>query len=217
MKKKSLITMLVSLSLVAVVGVGATLAYLSDSTQTLNNTFTVGADIDISLVEHVGSATGTEDLDGIAFTDLQPGDVLYKDPTVTVTKGSTASRVFIKVVGIDALEAIDTNGSTVAGTDFSVTGFDSAQWLKVAQADKSVPANATKDGIYQYVGTTDRIVAKTDPVTGVDTKLPALFTTVTYNTTAQQTSTPLPITVTACAIQSDNLNDAQSLTEAIFN
>jgi len=212
MKKKSLITMLVSLSLVAVVGVGATLAYLSDSTQTLNNTFTVGADIDISLYEHVGNIEGAKDLDGIAFTDLMPGTSLYKDPTVEVTANSSACKVFIKVVGIDALEGIDTNGST-AGTDFSVTGLDSTNWVKVAEVDKTTPNVSKKDGIYQYIGTADRIVAKAT----TNTVLAPLFTGVTYNSTAQETSTPSAITVTACAIQAANLNDADALTNAVFN
>lgn len=217
MKKKSLITMLVSLSLVAVVGVGATLAYLSDSTQTLNNTFTVGSNIDISLYEHVGSATGTPDFDGIAFTDLMPGTSIYKDPTVEVKANSSACKVFIKVVGIDDLEKIDTNGTTVTGTDFSVTGLDTNNWVKVANFDKSplTAADATKkDGIYQYKGTADRIVAK---VVDTNTVLAPLFTGVTYNSTAQGTSTPSPITVTACAIQAANLNDADALTNAVFN
>ena len=48
MKKKSLLTMLLALTLVAVVGVGATLAYLSDSTGAMTNTFTVGSGIDIT-------------------------------------------------------------------------------------------------------------------------------------------------------------------------
>lgn len=212
MKKKSLITMLVSLSLVAVVGVGATLAYLSDSTQTLNNTFTVGSNIDISLYEHDGSATGAKDLDGIAFTDLMPGTSLYKDPTVEVTANSSACKVFIKVVGIDALEGIDTN-TTVAGTDFTVTGLDSTNWVKVAETNKSAANPLTKDGIYQYKGTTDRVVAKATS----NTVLAPLFTGVTYNSTAQASSTPSPITVTACAIQAANLNDTDALTNAVFN
>ena len=216
MKKKSLITMLVALSLVAVVGIGATLAYLSDSTQTLDNTFTVGADIDISLVEHEGNVSGNEITTGKAFTDLQPGDVLYKDPTVTVSANSTACRVFMKVTGIDALEAIDTNG-TVAGTDYSVTGF-TANWVKVANPDKSIPADLNKkDGIYQYVGIkadANDIVIKA----ALNTVLEPLFTNVTYSTDALSTEgSTKEIKISACAIQADNLDVAQSLTEAIFS
>ena len=49
--KKSLITMLVAIVLVAAVGVGATLAFLTDSTKEKVNTFTVG-NVDIELTEN---------------------------------------------------------------------------------------------------------------------------------------------------------------------
>jgi len=48
--KKKLITLIVALALVASVGVGATLAYLSDTTETVENVFQVG-NINISVVE----------------------------------------------------------------------------------------------------------------------------------------------------------------------
>lgn len=42
MKKKSLVTMLAAVCLTGVVMVGATLAYFSDKTDVVTNTFTVG-------------------------------------------------------------------------------------------------------------------------------------------------------------------------------
>ena len=51
MKKKNFLTILLSLALVAVIGVGATLAYLTDNTQTVNNKFTFD-DIEITLKEN---------------------------------------------------------------------------------------------------------------------------------------------------------------------
>ena len=47
MNKKSLLMMMVTICLIAVVGVGATLAYLSDATNVMTNTFTVGSGIDV--------------------------------------------------------------------------------------------------------------------------------------------------------------------------
>lgn len=42
MQKKKLLTAIMSLSLVAVVGIGGTFAYLSDKTELVTNTFAVG-------------------------------------------------------------------------------------------------------------------------------------------------------------------------------
>ena len=47
MKKKSLVMMLVSLGLVGTIMVGATLAFFTDQTEAVTNTFSVGANVDI--------------------------------------------------------------------------------------------------------------------------------------------------------------------------
>ncbi len=106
--KKSLITMLVALVLVAAVGVGATLAYLTDSTEEKINTFTVG-DVDIDLTEEADAARTDalveETEDGYSFTNLQPGDVVNKKPVVTVAEGSNKCYVYVKVSEVDYLTA----------------------------------------------------------------------------------------------------------------
>jgi len=98
--KKSLITMLVALVLVAAVGVGATLAYLTDSTDAKINTFKVG-DVDIELTE-TADANGTQAVvtatrEGFKFENLQPGDIVNKKPVVTVAADSNSCYVFVKV------------------------------------------------------------------------------------------------------------------------
>ena len=163
MKKKSLLTMLVALTLVAVVGVGATLAYLSDSTGTLTNTFTVGNGINIeqdesdeSTPDNPNDRTET----GNDYTDIQPGDKLVKDPTVTIVKNSTECYVFMKLTGADAL----------AAQGFAFGGFDATKWIKADGLD-------TLDGVYRYYTT----VAES----AEDQKLAPLFTDVTYDINAE--------------------------------
>ncbi len=117
--KKSLITMLVALVLVAAVGVGATLAYLTDSTEAKVNTFTVG-DVDIELTE-TASAGNTDAVveatnDGFSFDNLQPGDVVNKKPVVTVVEGSNKCYVYVKVSESTYLTAdIDTEAWEALG------------------------------------------------------------------------------------------------------
>lgn len=83
MKKKTLALVLALTLLVAGV-VGGTLAWLTDQTAEVKNTFTVG-DINIGLTE-----TTTD-------YKMVPGNTIAKDPTVTVKANSEACWLFVKV------------------------------------------------------------------------------------------------------------------------
>ena len=80
-------TLVALLSLVLLLGcsLGGTLAWLSDSTGPVTNTFTVG-DINISLDE-------SNDLD----LTIVPGVPIKKDPKVTVLEGSEACWLFVEI------------------------------------------------------------------------------------------------------------------------
>lgn len=80
-------TLVALLSLVLLLGcsLGGTLAWLSDSTGPVTNTFTVG-DINISLDE-------SNDLD----LTIVPGVPIKKDPKVTVKANSEACWLFVKI------------------------------------------------------------------------------------------------------------------------
>ena len=134
MNKKSLLMMMVTICLIAVVGVGATLAYLTDSTDTLTNTFTLGkTDIEIDEPEWEEPE------------DIVPGQEIAKDPTVTVMANSVDSYVFMSISGVDAMEA--------AGFEL---GEINAAWVKADGAD-------SKDGIYVYSDANGpAVVAKSD-------------------------------------------------------
>lgn len=135
MNKKSLLMMMVTICLIAVVGVGATLAYLTDTTETLTNTFTLGkTDIEIDEPEWEEPE------------DIVPGQEIAKDPTVTVKAKSVDSYVFMSVSGIDEMEA--------AG--FEVGEFN-AVWVKADDTEG-------KDGIYVYSDAEGNpaVVAKAD-------------------------------------------------------
>lgn len=84
MKKKSL-ALVLALAMIVVCVVGGTLAWLTDKTAPVTNTFTYG-DINITLAE-------SEDLD----LKMIPGYTIDKDPTVTVVKDSEKCYLFVKV------------------------------------------------------------------------------------------------------------------------
>ena len=83
MKKRTLIILV---ALVAVFGmaVGGTIAWLTDQTEPITNTFTVG-NINIELKE-----TATD-------FKMVPGVTIAKDPKITVKSGSEACYLFVKV------------------------------------------------------------------------------------------------------------------------
>ena len=83
MKKKALALVLALTLLVAGV-VGGTLAWLTDRTAEVKNTFTVG-DINIGLTETT------------ADYKMVPGNTIAKDPTVTVKANSEACWLFVQV------------------------------------------------------------------------------------------------------------------------
>lgn len=81
--RKVLLTVCCAALLVCVT-IGATVAYLTDSTQEIKNTFTVG-NVDISLAETTSNYK------------MVPSQPIDKDPTVTVEAGSEACWLFVKI------------------------------------------------------------------------------------------------------------------------
>lgn len=91
MKKKS-IAIVLALVLLVCCAVGGVLAWLTDTTDPVVNTFTVG-NVDITLAESVDT-----DSDGAASFKMVPGQTITKDPKVTVVRGSEDCWLFVKVV-----------------------------------------------------------------------------------------------------------------------
>lgn len=83
MKKKIAIS-IVAVALVLCCAIGGTLAWLTDKTGPVTNTFTVG-DINIDLAETTSDYK------------MVPGNTIAKDPKVTVEAGSEACWLFVKV------------------------------------------------------------------------------------------------------------------------
>lgn len=108
MKKKNLITAAVSLALVAVVGVGATLAYFTDKTETKKNVFSAGK-VSINLIDETWDVDGQvkgeyyekDGITGIEYENLMPGDVVSKVVGVENNADSQDAYVAIRVT-VDA-------------------------------------------------------------------------------------------------------------------
>ena len=107
MNRKKIITLCLSIILLALIGVGGTLAYLTSNTEQLNNRFTFSNGISMQLDEDridKNLHTVTEENGVIAGSDkgndylnVLPGEVLHKDPTVTILANSPDCYVFVSV------------------------------------------------------------------------------------------------------------------------
>lgn len=95
MKKKTIALVLACILCVGI-GIGGTLAWLTDTTDAVTNTFTT-SDINITLTE---SASALDDGDNDTKTNsyqMVPGYTITKDPKVTVTAGSEDCWLFVKL------------------------------------------------------------------------------------------------------------------------
>ena len=188
MKKKILALTLV-FALALALGIGGTVAWLTAQTSPVVNTFTVG-DINITLAE-----TGTTN-NAKNYTFV-PGDTLAKDPKVTVTAGSEDCYLFVKVEEANntatGLTGKVINWSVDAGTDPAST------WVPVPEHDgywyRTVPAvaaNTTEENLPSFDVLKDNQVTVNEEVTK------DMVTGLTANKPT--------ITVTAAAVQKDNVN-----------
>lgn len=198
--RKTLLTLCSALLLVSL-SVGMTIAYLTDTTDVVKNTFTVG-NVYIMLDEtDVDNSTPDKARDTENAYHLLPGQTYVKDPMVTVEAGSEACyvRMFVTINKLSELKAIF--GNTFLPQNY-VTGWDSNVWVSTNIIDEDTEAN-TATYEFRYNG----IV----PASVTATELDPLFETIELpgNVTNTQLATiaGLEINVVAEAIQAAGFED----------
>lgn len=188
---KKIAVMFAAVVLVVAATIGGTLAWLTATSDTVTNTFTVG-DINIKLDEEdVDNSTADADRDTANAYKIIPGGTSEKDPTVTVHKGSEKCYVYVTVENQLVLE------TTVVGSlDIS------SDWERIATS-----GNKT---LYRYKEIVD---ASSSAV-----ELPEVFTTVKYSESITKEDikdlTGKKIIVNAYAHQSEYTNQATADAEA---
>lgn len=202
MKKKNVLTMALSVSLVGVIAVGGTLAYLSSTTDPVTNTFTFDDSIEIELKEHNLTqldsvtndwkfGTGYDKWDdkygdkeneyywvnGNTYSDVVPGQELKKDPTVKfVSVPKNGANLYVSVSGVDDWFSTDMDIRTGTNTD--------GVWVKIADIDGEAVTPNTVDGIYKYVESASGALAVIDKE---DEAYVKVFDEVTVNSTLTNT------------------------------
>ena len=158
MKKRS-VALLCAVMMIVGIAAGGTIAWLTDHTAEVKNTFTVGT-IDIDLTE-------SEDLD----LKMTPGKTITKDPKVTVEDGSEDSYVFVKIEDSenykDYLEPYQ-----VAEGWTAVPGADGVYYREYKAADSAVEYPVLKDNQVKVLTSVTK--AQMDAVKAGTTPAPTL-------------------------------------------
>lgn len=128
MKNRKFKTIGLSLALVSVIGLGGTLAVLSD-VDSKTNTFTSSSKgVDGYIEETMWEETGKEDA-----SDYRPGDVIAKDPKVVLEAGTDSAYVALK------LEYLDNKGNVIPYDVFqkyaTIDDLNTTDWTKIATKD----------------------------------------------------------------------------------
>lgn len=173
MKNKKALKLIGALALVATVGVGATLAYLTDKSNIVTNSFTVGTGYEIDddtklsvWIDEKKIGTPAKDelivdgrtLVGNTYSDVLAGDELDKDPELNIAAGSIKSYAFIEVTGLEALK----NKNVTVDLNLD-------DWKKVIIDEGTVvddTSSTSLDGIYMYKTMLDPTngIAETNPL-----------------------------------------------------
>ena len=211
--------MLISLCLVGVIGAGATFAYLSNTTGTLTNTFTVGS-VDGDLKEYTASdgeellvssikiATDTEPFTIFDYENLISNQVITKAPFVTVSKDSVEADAFLRVEGLDALLGLKEGENQMFSISTSGTPGLSVAWTKIRDLTGTGNTATKMDGIYMYVG--DALALATDgSLYTAETATTPLFTNIKYSSLIEtQPEGVDSIILKACIVQHDLIDPA---------
>lgn len=219
MKKNKIMLSVISGLLVAAVAVGGTLAYLSDKSNMVTNTFNVGAGYEEDDDGHVGLWLDETDVTnpesrteiGNEYEDLQPGSIVEKDPTFHLTAGSTDSYVFAQVTGVDEMIKAGYYFTVVEPeklVDPAASAFNE-KWVKVA--DNGVEGDAGFNGLYIYKDGVDGIVSGGEA-------MEAMFNWVKLGSDVDNEEfaaiAPSAVDIRGVAVQSANLTAEEAQVEA---
>lgn len=203
MKRKIFISAL-AIALIAVLSLGATVAYFQAKTEDTVNTFKFG-NVDGEISEPTWIPENA--------TNLAPGKTLPKDPKITLAADSLDAYVFIKVTVSDAaiLKTV-TTGKTDAELITKLAGTIDSGWTLM-----NTPAIDTAKDEIVYIYGYNTILTKTAPgnvTTDLFTAItvPGEITEENITATGATLADGFTVTVKGYLIQSDNITAADGKT-----
>lgn len=175
MNKKKLGMTIGSLALVGAIAVGGTLAYLSDISDQVNNTFTMSDNVRIVLDEKNTDGTTPKRDQSNEYKNIVPDVVYDKDPTLTLLNTDLEQYAFMGIKNTTKEQVVTMNGET--------DGLNLANWEKVGTVEGvDIYVYYTNEGSKNYVVTNkDDTKDPAEESSGgyqAGIQLPALFTNV---------------------------------------
>lgn len=203
MKKtaRKVLLMACSALLLVCLTVGATVAYLTSTTDAVVNTFTVGK-VKITLDEAEVDEYGVE----IAGADrvieneykLMPGHEYKKDPTIHIDATTEESYLFVKVE--NQIAALEATGDTTIAKQMEAKG-----WVPLTGVENVYYYNKTVKGGDADVVVFDKfILADNAPVDATTTTGEGENAVTTYNWEGKT------VKITAYAVQADGIKDTEA-------
>lgn len=236
MKSKKLRNSILALSLVAVVGIGGTLAYLSSETNTETNTFTMGPGIT--------GETEEPNWDPENGVDFVPGKVIAKDPQIHNTSAADSDPAYVAAKikyqvqdaegkwvdttyeDLDQFINIKTGDQYGFNTEFweMADGNTTAYYKGNAQNGGKLAGQTTTEKIFTDVEI-DKLGLTPEQVASADTET-CMFDTSKYNTTDKDgnvigsyttyTMKDFQIVVTGYMVQSSGFDSCQAAMQDAF-
>ena len=178
---------------VAVASVGGTIAWLTDKTDPVTNTFTVG-DINITLTETFNTDTNNDGTNDAWQAKLIPGTTYDKDPVVTVKANSEKCSLFVKFEEINNPSNYLEYSSNLKESEWTQLDQDTNKnvWYKVVES-------STNDQSWNLLAG--------NQVTVKDTIVKSGTTGITAPVMPTHENAP-QLKYTAYAIQFENMTDA---------
>lgn len=158
MKTKT-IAMIMAMTMILVSLISGTLAWLIDSSENVENTFTT-ANINIELIETL-KPDGTEVTAGVTdwTAAMIPGYTYSKNPEVTVKANSVDCYLFVKfevtgtTTGLEYTSTLETDSEWTRGTGTDGNGVPTNVWFrKVASSDSDQSWGLLKDNQVKISG-----------------------------------------------------------------
>lgn len=193
MRKKNVLVMGLSMALVAVISIGGTLAFLTDSDTKAVNTFKFANNLEVSLSEELpteglGNATAGARADGtkgVVYENVVVNQLLPKEPKIQLTQATVDTYVFAK---------IDNNTN-----DLVEVGTINSAWTSLGPDSKG-------DQIY------GRLVTVRAGETQVNDTATALFSNVTIKGQPATGQDLGSITIYVSAIQAEGFEESSGKT-----
>lgn len=135
MKRTKKLVAMIAVALTLCMAIGGTLAYLTDTTKEVKNTFTIG-DVEITLAEtkgNVDTEASTDDLEVRKFK-IVPGQDVEKDPKVSVDDKSEDCWLFVEITASDDYGTVFSEYEIADGWT-QVTGTENVYCRKVLSTD----------------------------------------------------------------------------------